>query len=222
MASNYSLKYNVDIVMCIDATGSMNGILSTVKRNALNFYEDLVAQMQKKGKQVNDLRIKVIVFRDYIADGDKAMLASGFFSMPQEREDFRELVNTIKAEGGGDDPEDGLEALGYAMKTKWTQEGDKRRHVIVVWTDAPTHPLGFGRKAKNYPAKMAASFDQLTAWWDQMDSKAKRLLIYAPEEKYWTTVSDCWDNTMHFPSKAGNGLKEFEYSEILSEICNTI
>lgn len=196
MASNYSLKYNVDIVMCIDATGSMNGILSTVKRNAMNFYEDLVAQMQKKGKQVNDLRIKVIVFRDYIADGDKAMLASGFFSMPREREDFRELVDTIKAEGGGDDPEDGLEA--------------------------PTHPLGFGRKAKNYPAKMAASFDQLTAWWDQMDSKAKRLLIYAPEEKYWTTVSDCWDNTMHFPSKAGNGLKEFEYSEILSEICNTI
>ena len=37
MASNYSLKYNVDIVMCIDATGSMNGILDTVKSNALNF-----------------------------------------------------------------------------------------------------------------------------------------------------------------------------------------
>ena len=46
--------------------------------------------------------------------------------------------------------------------------------------------------------------------------------IYAPEAEYWTTISDSWDNTMHFPSVAGNGLKEFEYEEILSEICNTI
>ena len=38
MGSNYSLKYDVDIVMCIDATGSMTGILDTVKRNALNFF----------------------------------------------------------------------------------------------------------------------------------------------------------------------------------------
>lgn len=222
MASNYSLKYNVDIVMCIDATGSMNGILDTVKSNALNFYKDLIDRMQKKGKQVNDLRIKVIAFRDYLADGEDAMLATDFFQMPQEQEDFQELVNTITAAGGGDDPEDGLEALAYAIKTDWTREGDKRRHVIVVWTDAPTHALGFGKASRYYPRKMAETFDQLTGWWDQMDSRAKRLLIYAPEEEYWTTVSDSWDNTMHFPSVAGNGLKELEYEEILSEICNTI
>lgn len=59
--------------MCIDATGSMNGILDTVKSNALNFYGDLINSMRKKGKQVNDLRIKVIAFRDYVADGENAM-----------------------------------------------------------------------------------------------------------------------------------------------------
>ena len=97
MASNYSLKYNIDIVMCIDATGSMNGILDTVKSNALNFYGDLINSMRKKGKQVNDLRIKVIAFRDYVADGENAMLATDFFRMPDEQEDFRDLVNTISA-----------------------------------------------------------------------------------------------------------------------------
>ena len=142
MASNYSLKYNIDIVMCIDATGSMNGILDTVKSNALNFYGDLINSMRKKGKQVNDLRIKVIAFRDYVADGENAMLATDFFRMPDEQEDFRDLVNTISACGGGDEPEDGLEALAYAIRTDWTRDGDKRRHVIVVWTDAPTHELG--------------------------------------------------------------------------------
>lgn len=222
MGSNYSLKYNVDIVMCIDATGSMGGILDTVKSNALNFYGDLINSMRKKGKQVNELRIKVIAFRDYIADGEDAMLATDFFQMPAEQNEFRELVSTIKAFGGGDDPEDGLEALAYAIRTDWTHDGDKRRHVIVVWTDAATHKLGFGRKSKYYPGKMAEDFNQLSSWWDQMDNRAKRLLIYAPEEDYWTTIADSWDNTMHFPSVAGNGLKEFEYDEILSEICNTI
>ena len=222
MGSNYSLKYNVDIVMCIDATGSMNGILDTVKCNALNFDGDLINSMRKKGKQVNELRIKVIAFRDYIADGEEAMLATDFFQMPEEQADFRNLVSKITASGGGDEPEDGLEALAYAIKSSWTQEGDKRRHVIVIWTDASTHALGFGRKSKYYPQRMAADFNQLTSWWDQMDGRAKRLLIYAPEEAYWTTISDSWDNTMHFPSVAGNGLKEFEYDEILSEICNTI
>ena len=144
MGSNYSLKYNVDIVMCIDATGSMNGILDTVKSNALNFYGDLINSMRKKGKQVNDMRIKVIAFRDYVADGENAMLATDFFRMPEEQEEFRDLVNTISACGGGDEPEDGLEALAYAIRTDWTRDGDKRRHVIVVWTDAPTHELGFG------------------------------------------------------------------------------
>ncbi len=42
--------------------------------------------------------------------------------------------------------EDGLEALGYAMKSDWNNDGMKKRHVIVLWTDANTHPIGYGKK----------------------------------------------------------------------------
>lgn len=222
MGSNYAMKYNVDIVMCIDATGSMTGILNTVKKNALDFCGDLHAGMQKKGKQIDTLRVKVIAFRDYLADGNKAMLASEFYNMPADQEKFSDLVESIRAEGGGDDPEDGLEALAYAIKTDWTTAGDKRRHIIVVWTDAATHELGFGKKAPTYPTKMAADFDELTAWWEQMPANSRRLLIYAPEEQYWTTISENWTNSIHYPSVAGNGLKEVEYHEILDAICNSI
>ena len=222
MGSNYGFQYAVDIVMCIDATGSMNGILDTVKANALNFYRDVRNAMQEKGKQVDTLRIKVIAFRDYLADGNKAMLSTDFFTMPAQEAEFSSLVKSIKAEGGGDDPEDGLEALAYAIKSKWTTAGNKQRHLIVVWTDAGTHPLGFGRKASQYPAKMASDFNELTVWWEQMDTRAKRLLIYAPEEESWTSIADNWDNTIHYPSVAGNGLKEFEYQEIIDAIRNTI
>ena len=65
MGSNYELKYNVDIVFCMDATGSMRHLLDLVKKNALSFYDDLTKEMASKGKTINELRAKVIAFRDY-------------------------------------------------------------------------------------------------------------------------------------------------------------
>ena len=52
-----------------------------------------------------------------------------------------EFVNGLIAEGGGDAPESGLEAVALAMNSPWTTAGDRRRQVIVVWTDQPAHPL---------------------------------------------------------------------------------
>ena len=228
MASNYSLKYDVDIVMCIDATGSMTGILDTVKRNALNFYGDVRSAMQEKGKQVNTLRVKVIAFRDYIADGDNAMLATEFYTMPKDEAEFSNLVKSINAEGGGDDPEDGLEALAYAIKSDWTTEGMKKRQVIVVWSDDGTHELGFGSRSPYYPKGMAKDMHELTAWWGDrqqpgfMDNNAKRLLLFTPDKPGWSTISQNWDNVLHFPSEAGNGLSNVEYVQIIDAISNTI
>ena len=48
MGSNYKtlMAYEVDLVFCIDATGSMDPILDTVKSNALNFYQDFMGVME--------------------------------------------------------------------------------------------------------------------------------------------------------------------------------
>ncbi|MEG0901843.1 MAG: VWA domain-containing protein, partial [Clostridia bacterium] len=64
----YKLTYHVDMVFCIDATGSMRHVLDFVKQNALNLYRDVVAEMEKKHKVINQLRVRVIAFRDYLAD----------------------------------------------------------------------------------------------------------------------------------------------------------
>lgn len=228
MASNYKITYNVDMVFCIDATGSMGGIIEMVKNNAVNFYNDVTQAMAMKNKTINKLRIRVIAFRDYIADGDDAMLVTNFFTLPDDTADFERCVKSIEAFGGGDDPEDGLEALGYAIKSKWDTEGMKKRQVIVVWTDASTHALGFGKSAPNYPERMAKDFSELTAWWGDrqnrgfIDQNAKRLLLFAPNEPYWSEVSDNWDNVIHFPSQAGEGLSELDYKQIIDSISNTI
>lgn len=229
MGSNYSSKYDVDIVMCIDATGSMGPLINMVKDNALSFYTDLTTKLAEKDKRVNELRVRVIAFRDYLADGDRAMLMSDFFKLPEQSAQFEALVKSIDPDGGGDDPEDGLEALGYAIKSKWNKGEGKKRHVIVVWTDDATHALGFGASASNYPRKMAKNFNELSEWWGVgqsangvMDRKSKRLLIYAPPKEYWTTIASTWDNALLFPSAAGQGLDDRTFAEILDAICGSV
>lgn len=228
MNSNYKLTYNVDMVFCIDATGSMDGVIEMVKNNALNFYSDVTNAMKKKNKIIDKLRVRIIAFRDYVADKNKAMLVTDFFALPEQTSDFERCVRSIEAYGGGDDPEDGLEALGFAIKSKWNDEGIKKRQVIVLWTDAPTHELGFGKDVDNYPRNMAKNFDELTLWWGDRQNRgfinqnAKRLLLFAPNALYWSVISDTWDNVIHFPSTAGRGLQEFDYEQIIDSISNTI
>ena len=131
MGSNYRVTYGVDLVFCIDATMSMNHILGIVKDNALNFYRDFKKTMDEKHKTVIQLRVRIVAFRDYYYDREKAMMVTDFFNLPEQSDDFQACVRCIEAEGGGDDPEDGLEALAYAMKSKWSTPGKKNRHVIV-------------------------------------------------------------------------------------------
>ena len=64
MAANYDITYNVDMVFVIDTTGSMRPVLDLVKNNALNFYNDVTQTMSMKGKTINQLRIRVVAFKD--------------------------------------------------------------------------------------------------------------------------------------------------------------
>jgi von Willebrand factor type A domain len=220
------LHYNVDIVMCIDATGSMSPIIGKVKENALRFYDDLSQLMNQKSKVIDNLRVRVIVYRDYYADGNKAMETSDFFSLPEQKTEFQNFINVIQADGGGDEPENGLEALALAIKSDWNTEGDKRRQIIILWTDASVHPLEFrlGNKPQNYPTDIPATFDALTDLWDSQNISraAKRLIIYSPDAYAWTDIANHWENTIQYPSKAGEGLNEVDYQTILDAIANSV
>lgn len=221
--------YTVDMVFCIDATGSMEDttggqkrIINMVKENALNFYADLMRKMAEKHKNISQLRVRVVAFRDYIADGDNAMLATNFFYLPEQATDFESCINSIDAMGGGDIPEDGLEALAYAIKSDWTTEGTDQRRVIVVWTDAGTHPLGYGASMPGYPRGMPRNMSELSDWWAEIPKKASRLVLYAPDEPGWSYISAHWDNVLHYPSVAGNGLAECDYSSILDVLAQSL
>lgn len=221
------ITYSVDIVLCIDATGSMGGLINQTKANALQFYEDLNGAMSEKDKVVDNLRVKVIAFRDYYVDREKSMVESPFYSLPDEQEDYAAFVNPLAAEGGGDEPETGLEALSLAIKSDWSSSGDRRRQIIVVWTDASAHPLEANADSKpiDYPTDLPKNFDELTDWWEgqtYMSMEAKRIILYAPDSYGWTDIATHWNNCIHYPSKAGDGLSEVDYQAILDVIANSV
>ena len=219
------VNYAVDLVICIDGTGSMEPIIDRVKSSALKFYEDLESVMAKKEKKIDQLRARVIVFRDYWADSATlAMQCSEFFNLKTQSSDFANFVSKTTATGGGDEPENGLEALALALKSNWEKSQDfaKQRYVIVVYTDASAHGLEKALKPDHYPQDIPKSLDELTDLWADMSIPAKRLLLFAPDASPWTVMASSWDNTIHFASKAGDGLQEFEMDEILSAINNSI
>ncbi|WP_406505869.1 vWA domain-containing protein [Streptomyces sp. NBC_00212] len=226
-----NLQYAVDIVLCIDATGSMFPVLDTVKSSALQFHERLNDVMGKKGKAISQLRLKVIAFRDFGDDPSTAIEQTGFLHLPSQAEDFKQFLNGIDASGGGDIPESGLEALALAINSPWETGLDRRRHVIVMFTDAPAHPLGTaGAGAQEYPASIPRNIDDLFEQWGYarsqtsvMEQSAKRLVLFAPEEAPWSDpIAEEWDLTLHFASKAGQGLEEFEMDEIIETIANSL
>ncbi|MFE3037298.1 vWA domain-containing protein [Streptomyces canus] len=225
-----NLQYAVDIVLCVDATGSMYPVLDSVKSSALQFHDRLNDVMAKKGKAISQLRLKVIAFRDFGDDPSNAIEQTGFLQLPSQSRDFEDFVRGIDAGGGGDYPESGLEALALAINSPWETGLDRRRHVIVMFTDAPAHPLGTHASVPSYPAGIPGSLDDLFEQWGYarsqtavMEQSAKRLVLFAPDQAPWSDpIAEEWDLTLHFASKAGQGLEEFEMDEIIETIANSL
>jgi len=220
------LSYAVDIVFCIDVTGSMTPILDKVKANALRFYGDVQSNLTAKGKHIDELRVRVVAFRDIVADGEAALQESPFFELPGEESGFSSFVNGLFAEGGGDAPESGLEAVALAMTSPWTTRGDRRRQVIVVWTDQPAQPLDASVLPPELTKRVPADFSALTDLWEDpqgpLGSSSKRLILFAPDGPGWSDISGVWENVVHHPSQAGGGLSDVDYGTIIDSIGNSV
>ena len=231
------MDYKVDIVMCIDITGSMQDCIDTVKNRAIQFWPDLQKALKDASKNVSDVRVKVIGFRDFEADGARSLEESRYFNLSDQGssdpEDYKKFVSCLTADGGGDEPENSLEALSLAIQSDWVQTGDKRRHVIVMFTDASAHKLeDANRSNPSYPANMPSSLDELTDIWMtaasgqtsvvKLKQPAKRLIIFAPTMYPWPEIYEAWNQVVYNPSKAGEGLDDVSYEDIINAIVGSI
>ena len=235
----------MDIVFCIDITGSMGPTINKVKSFTTSLYHDLVPYMLEHcHREVKALRVKVIGFRDFYCDGKYALEQSDFFTLPAENDQFKAFVEGLQAKGGGDNPENSLEALALAMRSDWVKVVDlgtqRARHVVVLFTDDEAHKLErrndfHAPEGYNYiyPDGLPADLNELTMMWNQgvcgageefnMDKRAKRLIIFAPEDSYpWNEIAEEWEGTVVLPMEKGAGGLEVARDVIINTIGNTI
>lgn len=237
-AENLMIDTNVDIVFAIDATESMQPLIDKVKSLTLSFREELEKGLEENKRIIKNLRIKVIVFRDYYVDDKFALEESRFFILPEEKQDFYNFVSNIRAGGGGDEPESGLEALSLAMQSDFVQDGDKKRHVIVLFTDASAHPLEQQKDGvpSNYPTNMFKNISDLyESWGTEQESlgsrgrfvstlsrSAKRLVLFAPNVYPWSEMQYELENTIRKDMDKGNGGRDLDLDDVIALIANSI
>ena len=199
-------NYPIDIVLCLDVTGSMQGCIDNAKKMALGFKDDFLGKMKELGKNcTGGIRVKVIAFRD-LTMGEK-MEITPFFKMPDQEEELKEFINGLEAQGGGPEPESSYEALIEAFHSDWVKEGAKRRWVTALFTDASAHP---------------EKLNDLVEAWNSLAPAFKRLLLFAPDHPTWTDFAGQASNTTYYQSKAGEGLEEHDKDAILSAIAGSI
>ncbi len=223
--------YKLDVGMIIDLTGSMSPFLNTVKAQAQQLVDLIFERMEDAGKSIDQLRLRIIGFRDYKYDGDKAMVESPVFMLPQDKEAFQEFLNGLEATGGGDAPENGLEAL--AMTMRWFQEvydPSINRNIIFNYTDTNTHALHDPECVKNplYPADMPKDMSELIACmhgtsqtpYTMPNPRIGRMILFTPEVEPWTTLAS-QPNTWHEATKLNEGVREANINSIADLFVNS-
>ncbi len=224
MANTTTERRNIDMVFCIDGTGSMGPCIEAVKNSARRFHLEFVSAMTDLGSDIDSMRIKLVVFRDYADDGKKSMEISPFYELPADEAEFAEYMKGIAAGGGGDAPENGFEALYYAMKSDFTQ-GPKDRQVIVLFTDDDALELGQRADSDFYPKDMVDMDGLITTWMCssqdgsvKLCERNKRMVIFAPAGTKYQTLTSNLNRSLFEPVEMKHGLGDMDFKAIIKII----
>lgn len=214
-----NIECDVDIVMCIDNTGSMGNCIGMVQSKALTFCDDLKAYCTAHRRDIIGIRLKVISFGDL---RERPIEESPLFTIPDENTEYEAFVKTIVAKEGGDDPENGLEALALAINTPWVDSDRRLRHIIIVYTDAPALDLDDpDTHTRYYPDDMPVDLKALKKRWKAMDDNAKKLVLFAPDDYPWEEMSS-WGNVLHKTENLNAVLGGTGYEDVLATICKSL
>ncbi len=208
------LQYDVDIVFCLDMTCRMQG-LENIKRGLRKFYCEYNERYEEACKEIENFRIRFLLFRDYKCDAEP-MVQSPFFTLDGEMEEALAWAQGCEPGGGGDMPENSLEALSLAMDSEWNTENDRRRQIIVLVTDSTPHPLGECADCPAYPDNMPKDLDELREKWDSL-GRRKRLYLFAPNEKEWLQMSE-WNNVFFCAVEFGCNCVDVDVLSMLTEV----
>jgi len=150
------VKGVVDLVFLIDATGSMQPCIDDLKKNIVMFMGLLEEGADANSQSViGDWRARVCAYRDW-AEDDEPWIENPFV---KDKAGLEAQLETLVADGGGDEPESLLEGMYKAIMCGETERGEtsdglkwRHRHeaarCLIVFTDATYHPEMLVEEAK--------------------------------------------------------------------------
>lgn len=181
------VKGVADIVFLLDVTGSMESCIEALKTNISTFIDTLTTKNANNQSPVKDWRASVVGYRD--AEEDKDWFVDAPFV--RDAAQLKAQLSTLKADGGGDEPESLLDALykvinrgqtdkgGQEDPMQWRYRSDASR-VVVVFTDAAYKPkLGI-------PEAKGGTVDDIV---NLCHSNKIILSIFAPEMDCYNALS---------------------------------
>ncbi|MCP4185034.1 MAG: hypothetical protein GY761_17270 [Hyphomicrobiales bacterium] len=214
-------NYVLDIVMCIDATGSMQNTLNSVQQNAATFDTQLRSEL---GLEANDPRFKIRVRPIYFRDWkdtyyhntrprryrDGLIMASDFYDLDDSGDTsaFQSFLNSEYASGGFDYPEASGACMNEGMRSNWYDVENQTDFpedenltvfpIIVVWTDNSIQQLW--RTQSYMSATQPTSYTSFEAQWNNpaiIPQDPKLLILFGPQDySGWSTVKN-WNNYVH-------------------------
>jgi Mg-chelatase subunit ChlD len=191
-------KPNVEIVFCLDTTGSMTGLIDGAKLKVWAICNQIL-----NARPMPNLRVGLVAFRD---KGDEYI--TKVYDLRDDLDDVYADVSTFVATGGGDTPESVNQALDDAVnKIKWSED-KKTLRILFLVGDAPPH-MDYTDDVK-YPITCKKALDRgilintiqcgndadCTKYWKDIAQKALGSYVAIPQAGGIRTYSTPLDRRM--------------------------
>jgi Mg-chelatase subunit ChlD len=121
-------KPKVEVVFCLDTTGSMGGLIDGAKQKIWAICNQIAG-----GKPTPDLKVGLVAYRDR---GDEYV--TKVFDLTSDLDTVHAELKKFVANGGGDEPESVNQALDDSVnKIKWSTDKKTLRIIFLVGDAAP-------------------------------------------------------------------------------------
>lgn len=139
---------NIDVVFCIDATGSMKNDIEKLKK-------DLKPELENLFGIKGSARVGLLFYRDYGDTFRYMNLPVKFFAFTSDFNSFDKNLNSIRIFGteGGDIPEAVYEAMYAASEFYKWRDGVERKIILIGDAEPHPSPRGTGKYSKEYVMK---------------------------------------------------------------------